>query len=301
MNIFMTGGTGFVGTFLANKFVSEGHNVTILTHTPEEATQKTTGLSYLEGHPTIKGKWQNAVSEHDVIINLAGASIFSRWTPKQKEILRSSRIETTRNVVDALPVDSSKITFFSTSAVGYYGFHQDEALTEMMPAGNDFLARLAYDWENEALRAEEKGARVVMTRFGIVLGKNGGALGQMIPLFKFFLGGPLGNGKQWFSWVHMQDMANAFGFLLQHPEIKGAVNLCSPQPVRNADLGKAIGKVLHRPSFLPAPGFMIKLILGEFGSVLLEGQRIIPRRLLDAGFKFKYPDIENALRNIILN
>ncbi|MBN1472832.1 MAG: TIGR01777 family oxidoreductase, partial [Syntrophaceae bacterium] len=192
-------------------------------------------------------------------------------------------------------------TLFSTSAVGYYGFHQDEDLTENSAAGNDFLARLAHDWEQEALRAKEKGARIVITRFGIVLGKNGGALGQMIPLFKFFLGGPLGSGRQWFSWVHMQDLSEAFGFLLQHPEINGAVNLCSPQPVRNADLGKAIGRVLHRPSSMPAPGFMIKLILGEFGSVLLEGQRVIPRRLLDAGFKFKYADIEKALQNIILN
>lgn len=301
MNIFMTGGTGFVGTFLAKKFISEGHRLTILTHPVSPAVPSLNGLSYLEGNPTVKGPWQDAVKEHDVIINLAGASIFSRWTAEQKAILRSSRIETTRNLMTALPADASKITFLSTSAVGYYGFHDDEELTEQMPAGNDFLARLAYDWEQEALRSEEKGARVVITRFGIVLGKNGGALGQMIPLFKLFLGGPLGSGKQWFSWVHMHDLAEAFGFLLHHQEIKGAVNLCSPQPVRNADLGKAIGKVLHRPSFMPAPGFMIKLILGEFGSVLLEGQRVIPCRLLDAGFKFKYPDIENALRNIILN
>ena len=122
----------------------------------------------------------------------------------------------------------------------------------------------------------------------------------MLPLFKYFLGGPLGNGRQWFSWVHMQDLAEAFIFLLQHTEISGAVNLCSPQPVRNSELGKAIGKVMHRPSFMPAPGFMIKLILGEFGSVLLKGQRVIPRRLLDAGFKFKYPNIEDALKSIIL-
>lgn len=301
MNIFMTGGTGFVGTFLAKKFTSEGHNVTILTQSSGDSALKLNGLNYLDGNPTVKGIWQDAVKEHDVIINLAGASIFSRWTPEQKKILRESRIETTRNVVDALPADACRITFFSTSAVGYYGFHQDEELTENAAAGNDFLARLAYDWEQEALRAKEKGARTIMTRFGIVLGKNGGALGQMIPLFKFFLGGPLGSGRQWFSWVHMQDLAEAFGFLLQHPEITGAVNLCSPQPVRNADLGKAIGKVLHRPSFMPAPGFMIKLILGEFGSVLLEGQRVIPRRLLDAGFKFKHPDIEEALKAIILD
>ncbi|KUG23787.1 cell division inhibitor [hydrocarbon metagenome] len=301
MNIFMTGGTGFVGTYLTRKLITEGHKVTILTPSQSGTELKMTGLTYLEGNPTIKGKWQDAVGEHDVIINLAGASIFSRWTPEQKKILRESRIETTRNLVSALPADAGRITLFSTSAVGYYGFHEDEELTENMPAGDDFLAKLAYDWEKEALNAQTKGTRVVITRLGIVLGKNGGALGQMIPLFKLLLGGPLGSGKQWFSWVHMEDLAQAFIFLLKHPEIKGAVNLCSPQPLRNADLGKAIGRVLHRPSFMPAPGFMIKLILGEFGSVLLKGQRVIPRRLLDAGFKFRYPDIEEALKNIILD
>lgn len=301
MNFFMTGGTGFVGTYLTRKLITEGHTVTILTQSQSGTELKMNGLTYLDGNPTIKGKWQDAVKEHDVIINLAGASIFSRWTPEQKKILRESRIETTRNVVEALPDDAGKITLLSTSAVGYYGFHEDEELTENMPAGDDFLAKLAYDWEQEALKAQTKGTRVVITRFGIVLGKNGGALGQMIPLFKFFLGGPLGSGKQWFSWVHMEDLAQALIFLLKHPEIKGAVNLCSPRPVRNADLGKAIGRVLHRPSFMPAPGFMIKLILGEFGSVLLKGQRVIPRRLLDAGFTFKYADIEEALRSIILN
>jgi uncharacterized protein (TIGR01777 family) len=299
MNVFMTDGTGFVGTYLTRKLIAEGHKVTILTPSQSGTELKIAGLTYLDGNPTIKGKWQDAVGEHDVIINLAGASIFSRWTPEQKKILRESRIETTRNLVSALPADSGRITLFSTSAVGYYGFHEDEELTEDMPAGDDFLARLADDWEKEALRAQDKGARVVITRFGIVLGKNGGALGQMIPLFKFFLGGPLGSGKQWFSWVHMEDLAEGFIFLLNHPEVKGAVNLCSPEPVRNSDLGKAIGRVLHRPSFMPAPGFMIKLILGEFGSVLLKGQRVIPRRLIDAGFKFRYPDIEEALKNIL--
>jgi uncharacterized protein len=301
MNIFMTGGTGFVGTYLTKRLISEGHKVTILTQPQGGAELKTAGLTYLAGNPTIKGKWQDAVKEHDVIINLAGASIFSRWTPEQKKILLQSRIETTRNLVSALPDNSKHITFFSTSAVGYYGFHEDEELTENLPSGNDFLARLAYDWEQEALNAQDKGARVIITRFGIVLGKNGGALGQMLPLFKYFLGGPLGSGRQWFSWVHMHDLAEAFIFLLKHQEINGEVNLCSPKPVRNVDLGRAIGKILHRPSFMPAPGFMIKLILGEFGSVLLKGQRVIPRRLLDAGFKFKYPNIEDALRSIILD
>ncbi len=301
MKIFMTGGTGFVGTHLTKKFLAEGHDVTILTQAPDSAELKMTGLVYLIGNPTIRGKWQEAVREHDVIINLAGASIFSRWTAAQKKILLSSRIDTTRHLVEALPDNASHITFFSTSAVGYYGFHEDEELTESALAGDDFLAGLALAWEQEALLARVKGARVIITRFGIVLGKNGGALGQMIPLFKYFLGGPLGSGRQWFSWVHMDDLAEAFIFLLKHKDISGAVNLCSPRPVRNADLARAIGLVLRRPAWMPAPAFMMKLILGEFGDVLLKGQRVIPRRLIDAGFGFQYPGIEDALRNIIVD
>ena len=299
MKIFMTGGTGFVGTYLAKKLTREGHFVTILTQSLTGSELKTSGLSYLIGNPNVKGQWQDAVRDHEVIINLAGASIFSRWTDEQKKILRSSRMNTTRHLVEALPADASCVVFISTSAVGYYGFHEDEELTESAPAGNDFLAQLARDWEVDALRAKEKGARVIITRFGIVLGPNGGALGQMIPLFKFFLGGPLGSGRQWFSWAHLQDLAEAFTYLLQHQEISGAVNVCSPKPVRNSELGKAIGQVLHRPSFLPAPAFMMKLILGEFGDVLLKGQRVIPRRLLDAGFQFRYSDIKEALSSII--
>jgi len=299
MKIFMTGGTGFVGTYLSKQLISQGHKITILILPVESNRLKTEGLTYLTGNSTVKGQWQESVPEHDVIINLAGASIFSRWTRKHKEIIRSSRITTTRNLVEALPNNSKHITFFSTSAVGFYGFHKDEELTESSPAGDDFLARLAYDWEQEALLAKNKGATVVLTRFGIVLGKNGGALGLMFPLFKYFLGGPLGSGQQWFSWVHIHDLAEAFIFLLNHKEISGAVNLCSPNPVRNKELGKSIGKILRRPSFMPAPGFIINLFLGEFGSVLLKGQRVVPRRLLDAGFKFHYPDIKEALRNSI--
>jgi uncharacterized protein len=300
VKVFMTGGTGFVGTYLAGRLMEKGHGVTVLTSMLNAADRKKSAVSYLVGNPTFPGKWQEAIRDHDVIVNLAGASIFSRWTPEQKKILRASRIETTRNLVDAIPEKGERtITFFSTSAVGYYGFHGDEILTESSPAGNDFLARLAADWEEEALRAADKGVRVVITRFGIVLGRDGGALGQMIPLFRYFLGGPLGSGRQWFSWVHMADLTAAYLFLLGRPEIAGAVNCCSPNPVRNKDLGRAIGNVMHRPSLLPAPGFMIRLILGEFGDVLLKGQRVSPRRLLDAGFAFQYPHIEAALSNII--
>ena len=299
MKVFMTGGTGFVGTYLTKGLIDQGHDVCVLTQSLTGRELKTPGLSYLVGDPNVRGKWQDAVKDYEIIVNLAGASIFSRWTDEQKKILRASRINTTRHLVEALPDDARHVTLLSTSAVGYYGFHEDEELAEDAPAGKDFLAKLACDWEKEALCAKDKGARVVITRFGIVLGPGGGALGQMIPLFKFFLGGPLGSGRQWFSWVHMADLTAAFLFLLAHPEISGPVNVCSPRPVRNRDLGKAIGRVLHRPSFLPAPGFMIRIILGEFGSVLLKGQRVVPRRLLEAGFSFSYPHIDGALKSII--
>ena len=300
MKVLITGGTGFVGTQLTNRLIQEGDEVTILTRSPKAPKGTAFGVYYLQGDPTQKGPWQDSIKDHDAIINLAGASIFSKWTDAYKKLIRDSRMTTTRNLVEGIPAHSErKITLFSTSAVGYYGFHGDEELAEDAPPGSDFLARLAVEWEGEALKARDKGARVVITRFGIVLGEKGGALGQMIPLFKKFIGGPIGNGRQWFSWVHIKDLAEAFVFLMKHPEISGPVNLCSPNPLQNKDLAKALGKALHRPSFMPAPGFMIKLVLGEFGSVILEGQRVIPRRLLDSGFSFQYPNIDKALQNLM--
>jgi uncharacterized protein (TIGR01777 family) len=183
--------------------------------------------------------------------------------------------------------------------VGYYGFHKDEKLTEEDAPGNDFLATLAVDWEQEALKATDKGVRVVLTRFGIVLGKTGGALGQMIPAFKKFVGGPLGSGKQWFSWIHMEDLLGAFLFVFDHDEIQGPVNFSAPNPVRNKDLAKALGKALSRPSFFKTPAFTLRAVMGEFGSVLLEGQRVLPAKLLAHGFEFQYPEIAPGLEAIL--
>jgi uncharacterized protein (TIGR01777 family) len=273
--------------------------VTILTRSLKGTKRSSPGISYLEGDPTKKGPWQEAIKNHDAVINLAGASIFSKWTEEHKKAIRESRVNTTQNIVEGIPSRPEKsFALFSTSAVGYYGFCGDEELTEESPHGDDFLASIAMEWEGEALKARGKGARVVITRFGIVMGEKGGALSQMIPLFKKYIGGPIGSGKQWFSWVHIKDLAKAFTFLLKHPEISGPVNVCSPNPVRNKDLAKALGKALHKPSFIPAPGFMVKLVLGEFGSVILEGQRVIPRRLLEKGFVFQYADIHKALESI---
>jgi uncharacterized protein len=300
MKTLITGGTGFVGTQLTSRFIQDGHEVTILTRSIKKSDKIPQGISYLEGDPTKKGPWQEAIKNHDAIINLAGASIFAKWTEEHKKAIRESRISTTQNIVEGIPSDpSKKMTLFSTSAVGYYGFHGDEELVEDSPPGNDFLARIALEWEGEALKAREKGTRVVITRFGIVMGEKGGALSQMIPLFKKYIGGSIGSGKQWFSWVHIKDLAEAFVFLLKHPEISGPVNVCSPNPVRNKDLAKALGRALHRPSFIPAPAFMVKLALGEFGSVILEGQKVIPRKLLENGFVFQYADIHKALQGIV--
>ncbi len=300
MRILMTGATGFIGPYLATRLQREGHSPTILIRSKEEAKGVPEGVSFLEGDPTRKGAWQSALSEHEAVINLAGASIFSKWTDQQKRLIRESRIETTRNIVEAIePGRNPAFTLLNASAVGYYGFHEDEELTEESPPGDDFLATVALEWEQEALKAKERGARVVITRFGIVLGPGGGALGQMIPLFRKFIGGPIGSGRQWFSWVHMNDLAEAFLFLINHPEISGPVNVCSPSPVRNVDLARALGRVLHRPSLLPAPAFMIRLVLGEFGSVILKGQRVVPRRLLESGFVFRYPQIDQALETVV--
>jgi uncharacterized protein (TIGR01777 family) len=295
MKIFITGGTGFVGKTLAPALVRAGKEVTILSRSGKG---ELSGVSWVEGDPTQRGGWQETVKGHEVVINLAGASIFTRWTAEAKKTLRESRMLTTRHIVEAMEGGKGK-TLLSTSAIGYYGFQGDEALTEESPPGGDFLAILARDWEAEAKKAEKKGCRVVISRFGIVLGEKGGALGQMIPLFEKFVGGPLGSGKQFFSWIHIQDLSRAFLFLLEHPEISGPVNFTAPNPVRNKELAQALGRVMGRPAFLPAPGFMLRLILGEFGSILLEGQRVLPQKLLQAGFQFQYPEIEEALRQVI--
>jgi uncharacterized protein (TIGR01777 family) len=301
MKIFMTGGTGFVGTTLTKKLTQEKHQVTILTRALTKDSPLTKGVTYLEGDPTEKGAWQESVAEHDAIINLAGASIFRRWSETAKEIMRDSRIHTTQNLVEALAPRKGKETLLlSTSAIGYYGFHEDEQLVEESAPGDSFLASLAQEWESAALEAEAFGAKVALLRFGIILGRNGGALRQMVPLFNMYLGSPLGRGEQWFSWIHEEDLAGIYSHLIAKENILGPINCTAPNPVRNMDLIKTLGEVLAKPTFMPAvPGFVLRMILGEFGSVLLEGQKVLPNRLLDTGFRFKFPKIKEALQDLL--
>jgi uncharacterized protein (TIGR01777 family) len=301
MKIFMTGGTGFVGTTLTRELTAKGHSVTVLMRKVEMGKNLPAGASSLVGDPTIRGSWQQRVPEHEAFINLAGSSIFTRWTEETKRSIRESRILTTKHLVEAMSPRKGKGTFlFSTSAVGYYGFHGDEELGEESPPGTDFLATLAREWEAEAVKAKEYGVRVVLTRFGIVMGRNGGMLGEVVPIFRKFLGANLGSGDQWLSWVHEQDLARIFLYLLDNRVLEGPINCTAPEPVRNREFTETLGSVLGVPTFLPpVPGFMLRLMKGEFGSVILKGQRVIPRRLLAAGFQFHYPTLKEALTEIL--
>jgi uncharacterized protein (TIGR01777 family) len=299
MRIFMTGGSGFVGSYLSRELALQGHDITILTRREPPAAPSHSRISYQVGDPTREGSWMAMVPEHDWLINLAGASISHRWTGKIKKEIYDSRILTTRNLVKALAEGDGRHLFCSTSAIGYYGDRGEEPLTEESPPGSDFLAQLAQDWEAEALQAQDLGIRVVITRFGLVLGRHGGVLGAMVPLFQKFLGGPVGSGEQWFSWVHQADHARAFLFIKDHPELSGPVNITSPYPVRNRELARALGRALGRPSFMRAPTFMLRLILGEFAEVVLTGQKVLPQKLLNANFQFRFADIDQALAQLL--
>ena len=297
MKIFITGGSGFVGTNLSLYLLDKGHSIIAVGTSSAHKIIRHKNLHYISADTTIKGAWQDALKDIDAVINLAGKNIFKLWSAKYKKQIYDSRILTTRNLVEAIP-DNKEIIVCSTSAAGYYGNRADEILKEDALPGDDFLAKVCIDWEKEAFRAEAKGIRVAAMRFGVVLGKNGGALAKMVPAFKLFLGGPLGDGMQWFPWIHMDDLISAIIFIIENREIKGPVNLCSPNPVRNRDFAKALGNVLNRPAFMKAPAFMIRLIMGELGKSFMSSQRAVPDKLLNHGFEFQYADINSALRNL---
>jgi uncharacterized protein (TIGR01777 family) len=301
MRVFLTGGSGFVGSFLMSLLVENGHEVTVLSRSQaKEQPADTKGLRRLHGDPAEPGPWQEALADHGAVVNLAGQSIFRRWTPKQKERIRDSRILTTRNVAEALRRGGGRgKTLLSASGAGFYGFRGDEPVGEDGEPGHDFLARLSADWEREALAAGEQGVRVALCRFGIVLGRRGGALDKMVPAFRMGLGSPLGTGKQWFPWIHERDLAEILLFLLERSDLTGPVNCTAPSPVTNREFTKALAAALGRPAFLPpVPEFALRWVMGEFGDVLLQGQRALPVKLMDSGFSFRFPTIREALADL---
>ncbi len=296
MRILVTGGTGFVGRHLTRRLIELGHEVSGLTR--QAPATLNGGVRYIQGNPTKPGSWQNAVGQHEVIINLAGESIFGRWSDERKNALRTSRILTTLHLVEAIPAGSS-VALINASAVGYYGDAGDRLLDESHPSGEGFLARLTRDWESEAALAQEKGVRVIAARIGMVLGKDGGALPELSLPFRYFLGSTIGDGGQWISWIHIDDLVAGLVYLATRPELSGPFNLVAPQPVTNRDFVQTLGRTLHRPVWFNLPGRVLKTVLGEFGSVFLGGQRALPQRLLESGFSFQYETLERALGELV--
>lgn len=284
MNIHMSGATGFVGGHLTRAFGDKGWNVIPLRREDLKL-----------GDEDFLKKMEGA----DVVINLAGASIAERWTEEYKKTMYSSRVDTTRKIVDALERMGRKpALFISTSAVGIYDT-EGEHTEEDTHYADDFLGKLALDWEHAALKAGELGVRTVIFRFGVVLGLNGGALQKMLIPFRMGLGGVIGHGKQPFSWVHVEDLIRAYTTVIENAACHGIYNLTSPHPTTNAGLTKALGNVLHKPAFIHVPAFAFRLQLGEGAKVLLEGQRVLPKRLLESGFTFKFTEIEKALEDLV--
>jgi uncharacterized protein (TIGR01777 family) len=278
---------------LCRTLAQDGHALLVLTRrdAPPAATPALRFLSW-EGD-----EWRRAMADVEGVVNLAGEPIAGkRWSPAQKSRIRESRLEATRRLVSAIAASVKKPgVLVNASAIGYYGPGGDEVLTERDPAGEGFLAEVCQAWEAEAQQAEPLGVRVVRLRIGLVLGMGGGALAKMVPPFRFFLGGPLGSGRQWVSWIHQLDAAGLIAWVLTHPEVSGAVNATAPQPVTMREFCATLGRVMHRPSWAPVPAAALRLLVGEMADLLLTGQRVLPAAAQSSGYAFRFPRLLPAL------
>jgi len=302
MKILITGSTGLVGTAITQDLQLGGHTVCRLVRpgTTTQAASPSHGFD-VNWNPAT-GELGGAAVDADAVVNLAGASIAEgRWTPQRKALLRSSRVDTTRALVQALAKMSARPrVLVSASATGIYGNRGDETLTEASQSGNDFLSELAKEWESEAIKAEALGIRVVRARFGVILSKHGGALPQMMRPFQFGVGGKIGTGKQWLSWITLDDTVGILRLALENANITGPLNVVSPRPVTNAAFTKILAAALHRPALFPAPAFALRLILGEMAdSLLLSSQRVQPAQLQKLSYQFHHPDLVAALAAIL--
>ncbi len=304
MKIAITGATGFVGSHLVERLHGEGKRVLVLTRNAASTQKVFPSAAFpnveIVTYSTTSGSWQNAIATCDGVVNLAGEPIAEeRWTPERKQEILNSRKLSTQKIVEAIVSANPKPSVLvNASAIGYYGTSQTATFDETSSVGKDFLAQVCLAWEAEARKVQDAGVRLVILRFGIVLG-NGGALGKMITPFKLFAGGPLGNGQQWFSWIHLDDLVNLILQALSKPEMQGIYNATDPHPVRMAELSKTMGQVMNRPSWLPVPAFALEALLGDGAMVVLEGQQVLPQRTLDSGFEYQYPNLQPALEQIL--
>lgn len=297
MHILLTGGTGLIGRALCRHWLSQGHSLTVWSRSPQRVARLcgagVRGIGHLE---------ELGEEPLDALVNLAGAPIADRpWTRKRKTLLWASRIGLTEQLLAWLGRREQRPeVLLSGSAVGWYGDGGERELHEDMPqVTDDFAAQLCGAWEETAQRAEALGIRVVLLRTGLVLARDGGMLKRLMPPFKLGLGGPLGDGRQWMPWVHLADQIALIDFLMHQQQATGPYNACAPQPVRNADFARALGRALHRPAILPAPAFVLRVVLGELSGLLLGGQRALPVRLEEAGFAFRFTDLDAALEDIL--
>lgn len=291
MKVLITGGTGLIGQALTANLKSDGHEVVILSRNPRH------GVAW-DGK-TSAG-WADHLNGADAIVNLAGASIDNRWTEAYKKQIRESRVNAGKAVTEAIQAVANKPkVLIQASAVGYYGARQDEVITEDASAGSDFLASVCRDWEGASAEVEKEGVRRAVIRTGIVLSTKGGALARLLPIFKMGGGGPVGSGKQYYPWIHIGDVVGAIRFLIETPEAKGVFNLSAPNPVKNSEFSKALGKALNRPAFAPAPAIALKALFGEMSTIILDGQRAIPERLQALNYTFRFTEPEAAFRHLL--
>jgi uncharacterized protein (TIGR01777 family) len=312
MKIAITGATGFVGSRLVVKLYDRGDDILILTRNPDKARRIYPKSIYpkIEIIPYIateSGDWQKEISGCDAVINLAGEPISERWTGEAKRAIVASREIGTEKIVEAISrservatalADQKPKVLINSSAIGYYGTSETASFDENSPPGDDFLADVCKKWETAAQKVKDYGTRLVILRTGIVLG-NGGALGKMIPPFKLFAGGPIGSGRQWFSWIHRDDLINLIIYCLDRQGISGTFNATAPNPVRMKEFCQILGEVMNRPSWLPVPDFALEILLGEGAKIVLEGQEVLPKATQAIGFDYRYPNLEAALQEIV--
>jgi uncharacterized protein (TIGR01777 family) len=306
MRVFVTGGTGLIGRRLVRELLQRGDQPVVLTRRYGDARQMLgPTCTLVEGDPMEPGGWTGAVADCDAAINLAGENLFNRrWGAKFKGLLFDSRVRSTMNVAQSLlgnprRGDGQPKALVNASAIGYYGPHGDEELTEDSPPGSDFLARLCVEWEKAARAVQTAGVRCALVRVGVVLDKEGGALAKLLTPFKLFAGGPVGKGRHWMSWIHHADMVGLFLLALDSAGAEGPLNGTAPNPVTNRDFAHALGRALHRPAFLPTPPLALRVLLGEVANVITTGQRVVPKRALSLGYTFRYPTLDAALAQVL--
>lgn len=304
MKVMVTGATGFVGKELIKKLNEKGHEIMVLTRNPDTARFHLPvhcGIRYW--NPVSHGIPPSTLKGVDAVINLAGEGIADgRWSPERKRKLAQSRVLSVRRLIDAMNYMNNKPkVFVSASAIGFYGDRGDELLDESSSEGKGFLSEVCRGWENEIIKAKDLGIRTIAFRIGVVLGHDGGAMSKMLPPFKLGVGGRLGSGSQWMSWIHINDLVNMMVHAIENPSIDGIYNAVSPNPVRNRRFTRILGQVLKRPTIFPVPKFVLKIILGELSELLLGSQRVIAKKFSDTGFEFKYPQIQEALQEVCGN